>query len=197
MTVSPATKKLPYQENPRIAVSVLISGSIRLTEAVPSHLHVLFTMKLTLKQQLRPRPLSSVLGLLDLKTGVTVVVLFAVRAPCPVPSNFHPNTPPQVLNKVAGVYGLMAMLTGAGGNAAQLTLYIYSVLALAALAWGIRTINDVCPTSLFCRIVAHFFLFTGESEAHALLCSRLLRRSYPQHHLDSIFCRSLVVIYPS
>ena len=36
-------------------------------------------MKLTLKRQLRPRPFSSVLGFLDLKTGVTVVVLFAVR----------------------------------------------------------------------------------------------------------------------
>jgi hypothetical protein len=36
-------------------------------------------MKLTLKQELRPRPFASVLGLLDLKTGVTVVVLFAVR----------------------------------------------------------------------------------------------------------------------
>ena len=49
------------------------------------------------------------------------------------------------------------MLTGAGGNAAQLTLYIYSVLALAALAWGLRTINDVrYPTSLFYPPPVHF-----------------------------------------
>ena len=112
-------------------------------------------MKLTLKQQLRPRPLSSVLGLLDLKTGVTVVVLFAVCY-----ALLHPN--PflmllQVLNKVAGVYGLMAMLTGAGGNAAQLTLYLYSVLALGGLAWGIRTINDVCHNiSLSHCVLANF-----------------------------------------
>jgi hypothetical protein len=124
-------------------------------------------MKLTLKQQLRPRPLSSVLGLLDLKTGVTVVVLFAVRAPCPIPSNFHPNAPPQVLNKVAGVYGLMAMLTGAGGNAAQLTLYIYSVIALAALAWGIRTINDVCPRSFSAALLLTSF-FSQENPKHML-----------------------------
>ncbi|KAI0306113.1 Inositolphosphorylceramide synthase subunit Kei1-domain-containing protein [Multifurca ochricompacta] len=84
-------------------------------------------MKLTLKQQLRPRPFASMLGFLDLKTGVTLVVLFAV------------------LNKVAGVYGLIAMLTGAGGNAAQLTLYIYSVFALVALTWGIRAVNDENP----------------------------------------------------
>lgn len=94
-------------------------------------------MKLTLKQELRPRPFTSVLGFLDLKTGVTVVVLFAV------------------LNKVAGVYGLIAMLTGAGGNAAQLTLYIYSVLALVAFAWGIRTINDENPKHML--YFAHAF----------------------------------------
>jgi hypothetical protein len=48
-----------------------------------------------------------------------------------------------VLNKVAGIYGLIALLTGAGGNAAQLTLYIYSALALIGLAWGIRAVNQV------------------------------------------------------
>ncbi|KAI9444485.1 Inositolphosphorylceramide synthase subunit Kei1-domain-containing protein [Lactarius indigo] len=98
---------------------------------------LILIMKLTLKQELRPRPFNSVLGFLDLKTGVTVVVLFAV------------------LNKVAGVYGLIAMLTGAGGNAAQLTLYIYSVLALAGLAWGLRTINDENPKHML--YFAHVF----------------------------------------
>ncbi|KAI9453019.1 hypothetical protein BJY52DRAFT_1400378 [Lactarius psammicola] len=90
-------------------------------------------MKLTLKQELRPRPFGSVLGLLDLKTGVTVVVLFA--------------SPESMV--------LIAMLTGAGGNAAQLTLYIYSVLALAALAWGLRTINDENPKHML--YFAHVF----------------------------------------
>ena len=46
------------------------------------HLHVLL-MKLTLKQQLRPRPFASMLGFLDLKTGATLVVLFAVRLTTP------------------------------------------------------------------------------------------------------------------
>jgi hypothetical protein len=81
---------IPETANCRMAS---ISDILRLTEAVPSHpllsLHVpLLTMKLTLKRQLRPRPFSSVLGFLDLKTGVTVVVLFAVRT-----ALLHPNSP--------------------------------------------------------------------------------------------------------
>jgi len=75
------------------------------------------------------------------------------RNPCcsfcranPQPKLFLPpptNPSYQVLNKVAGIYGLIALLTGAGGNAAQLTLYIYSALALIALSWGIRAVHDV------------------------------------------------------
>jgi hypothetical protein len=99
-------------------------------------------MKLTLKHQLRPRPFTSMLGFLDLKTGVILVVLFAVRTHNPDYTR-PANTFLQVLNKVAGIYGLIALLTGAGGNAAQLTLYIYSALALIGLAWGIRAVNQV------------------------------------------------------
>ena len=49
----------------------------------------------------------------------------------------------QLLNKVAGVYGLVAVLTGAGGSAAQLSMYIYSVLGLIALAWGLKAVGQV------------------------------------------------------
>ena len=69
-------------------------------------------MKLTLRQQWRPRPLISFLGVLDIKIGVIIALLFAL------------------LNKVAGVYGLLAMLTGAGASAAQVSLYVYSTAAL-------------------------------------------------------------------
>ncbi|CAL1715245.1 unnamed protein product [Somion occarium] len=75
----------------------------------------------------RLRPLSSFLGFLDIKLGVTIALLFAL------------------LNKVAGVYGLIAVLTGAGGSAAQLSLYIYSVIGLIALAWGLRAITHEDP----------------------------------------------------
>ncbi|KAF9480509.1 DUF1753-domain-containing protein [Pholiota conissans] len=77
-----------------------------------------------LRPEWRLWPLSSFFGLLDLKTGVTIALLFAL------------------LNKVAGVYGLIAVLTGAGGSFAQLSLYIYSVLALVALAWGLRVVQE-------------------------------------------------------
>ncbi|KAI0316019.1 Inositolphosphorylceramide synthase subunit Kei1-domain-containing protein [Amylostereum chailletii] len=84
-------------------------------------------MKLMLRPEFRLRPLASFLGFLDLKTGVSIALLFAL------------------LNKVAGVYGLLAMLTGAGGSFAQLSLYIYSVASLLALSWGLRAVNDEDP----------------------------------------------------
>ncbi|KAF5335950.1 hypothetical protein D9611_006326 [Ephemerocybe angulata] len=94
-------------------------------------------MKLMLKPGLRLWPLSSFLGLIDIKTGVTVALLFAV------------------LNKVAGVYGLIAVLTGAGGSFAQLSLYIYSVIALLALVWGLRAVkNEDSKQTLY---FAHLF----------------------------------------
>lgn len=55
--------------------------------------------------------------------------------------------PLQLFNKVAGVYGLIAVLTGAGGSAAQLSLYIYSTIALVALAWGLNAVNRVSLSS--------------------------------------------------
>ena len=41
------------------------------------------------------------------------------------------------------MYGLIAVLTGAGGSFAQLSMYIYSVVALVALGWGLRAVKDV------------------------------------------------------
>ncbi|KAK2463638.1 hypothetical protein APHAL10511_004389 [Amanita phalloides] len=93
-------------------------------------------MRLMLRPQWRLWPFASFLGLLDIKTGVTVALLFAL------------------VNKVAGVYGLIAVVTGAGGSFAQLSLYIYSVLALIVLTWGLRTVNQEDPrkTSNFAHI---------------------------------------------
>jgi len=60
----------------------LLPQSLSLSTPFFLHLHVHF-MKLTLRRALRPRPFSSMLGFLDLKTGVTLVVLFAVRTLSP------------------------------------------------------------------------------------------------------------------
>jgi hypothetical protein len=48
----------------------------------------------------------------------------------------------QLLNKVAGIYGLIAVLTGAGGSFAQLSLYIYSAVTLIALGWGLNAVKE-------------------------------------------------------
>ncbi|KZP05486.1 DUF1753-domain-containing protein [Athelia psychrophila] len=81
-------------------------------------------MRLMLKPEWRIWPLSSFLGRLDLKTGVTVSLMFAL------------------LNKVAGVYGLIAVVMGAGGSFAQLSLYLYSVITLGGLIWGLRIARE-------------------------------------------------------
>ncbi|KAM5534642.1 hypothetical protein V8D89_011654 [Ganoderma adspersum] len=94
-------------------------------------------MKLTLRPEWRLRPLSSFLGFLDIKTGVTIALLFAL------------------LNKVAGVYGLVALLTGAGGSLAQLSLYIYSVIGLVVLVWGLKAILHEDPKQTL--YFAHLF----------------------------------------
>jgi hypothetical protein len=73
------------------------------------------------------RPLSSFLGFADLKTGALLALFFAL------------------LNKVAGVYGLVAALTGAIADAGQLSLYVYSAGALALLLLALRAVTDVRP----------------------------------------------------
>lgn len=57
-----------------------------------------------------------------------------------------------MLNKVAGVYGLIAVLTGAGGSFAQLSLYIYSVAALVALVWGLKAVKHVSRAVSLVRV---------------------------------------------
>lgn len=93
-----------------------------------------------------------------------------------------------MLNKVAGVYGLIALLTGAGGNAAQLTLYIYSVLALAALTWGIRTVNDVrystCLSSPISVVSRRLSLPTQENPKHMLYFAHIF---FADHILNTIW----------
>jgi len=78
---------------------------------------------------------------MDIKTGATVVLLFAL------------------FNKVAGVYGLIAIFTG--GTLAQLTMYIYSILALLLFVWGLRAVAAENSKDVF------YF-------AHAFICDHLL-----------------------
>ena len=51
------------------------------------------------------------------------------------------------MNKVAGIYGLIAIFHG--GSAAQVTMYIYSVAALAAFTWGMKAVTAVRVLALY------------------------------------------------
>ncbi|KAF8308327.1 DUF1753-domain-containing protein [Clavulina sp. PMI_390] len=95
-------------------------------------------MRLRLRPEWRPRPLASVLGFMDLKTGkrVTLVTMFAL------------------FNKVAGVYGLIAIFNG--GSLAQVSMYAYSVAALAVFAWGLKVSTDEDPKRTL--YFAHLFV---------------------------------------
>lgn len=93
-------------------------------------------MRVTLRREWRPRALESFLGFLDIKTGVSIVVLFAL------------------FNKVAGFYGLIAIFSG--GSLAQISLYVYSVIALGVFSWGLKAIAQEDPKRTF--YFAHAFL---------------------------------------
>lgn len=67
--------------------------------------------------------LTSFIGVMDIKIGVTIVTLFAL------------------LNKVAGVYGVLAVFTG--GTFAQVSMYLYSIATIAALIWGMKAVGEV------------------------------------------------------
>ena len=68
-------------------------------------------------------PWRSFVGLFDLKQGCEVISLFAL------------------FNKIAGIYGILAVFSG--GTAAQVSLYLYIIASIGALLWGIRGISDV------------------------------------------------------
>ncbi|KAF9078251.1 Inositolphosphorylceramide synthase subunit Kei1-domain-containing protein, partial [Rhodocollybia butyracea] len=87
--------------------------------------------------RIRIWPFSSFLGVLDIKTGVTIALLFAV------------------FNKVAGIYGLIALATGADGSFSQFSLYLYSLGALFALFYGLRAVGEEDPKNTL--YFAHFF----------------------------------------
>lgn len=92
--------------------------------------------RFTLRHEWRPRALRSFLGFVDIKTGVVMVLLFAL------------------INKVAGVYGLVSLFFG--GSLAQISMYLYSTLAIIALAWGLKAVTDEDAKRTF--YFAHIFV---------------------------------------
>jgi hypothetical protein len=84
-----------------------------------------------------------------------------------------------LFNKVAGVYGLIAIFTG--GTLAQVSMYIYSVLALLLFVWGLRAV-DAVGLGMFLAIPAGRLTSGCFQEnpkdvfyfAHAFICDHLL-----------------------
>lgn len=74
------------------------------------------------------RQLDSFFGV-DLKLGASVISLLGL------------------LNKIAGVYGILALFTG--GSIAQVSLYIYSIATLVLFLWGLRGIAQVSTRTVF------------------------------------------------
>ncbi|PGH05113.1 hypothetical protein AJ80_08412 [Polytolypa hystricis UAMH7299] len=84
-----------------------------------------------------PRP-QSFLYLMSLQTGASLVTLSLL------------------LNKVSGLYGLLALLTGVHLSPLQLSMYIYSIIALALTAFLAPHIRIESP--LQCLALAWFYL---------------------------------------
>ena len=70
----------------------------------------------------------------------------------------------QIINKVSGVYGLLAIITGASIDAFQLSMYIYSTLALFATCFLYRHIRLQSPFETV--LLAH--LYALDSVVNAL-----------------------------
>lgn len=66
--------------------------------------------------------LTSFLFILDLKVGCTIITLFAL------------------FNKIAGIYGIIAIFQG--GTFSQVSLYLYSILTIFVFLWAIQGISD-------------------------------------------------------
>lgn len=96
---------------------------------------------------------------------------------------------------MAGVYGLIAVLTGAGGSFAQLSLYVYSAIALVALGWGLRAVKEVWLR--FSLSPSTYGFHPGRCEAYTLLCAFVLRRPSFLHDLDSLLQCRLVGLHSS
>ncbi|BGP33293.1 hypothetical protein JCM10296v2_005087 [Rhodotorula toruloides] len=91
--------------------------------------------------RLRASPVLNSFCGMDLKLGATLITLFGV------------------LNKVAGAYGMLAVLLSGGAALSQpleqLTMYAYSIASLAAFIWGMQKISEENGTKTL--LYAHMY----------------------------------------
>lgn len=82
------------------------------------------------------RYVTSFFGFMDIKVGAQILTLFSL------------------FNKIAGVYGILAIFHG--GSLAQLSLYIYSIATIPVFIWGLKGISEEQPAQVF--RYAHIYL---------------------------------------
>jgi hypothetical protein len=118
------------------------------------------------------KPVSSFIGV-DLKLGATLICLLGV------------------LNKVAGVYGILAVFTG--GTFAQVSLYVYSVATLLIFLWGLKSIAEVCLSQMPISTVLN--AATGTPQSRLELCSCVYAGSFRLDDLYGSVWRDLVGLH--
>ncbi|WFD29004.1 hypothetical protein MSPP1_000008 [Malassezia sp. CBS 17886] len=79
-------------------------------------------MYLRLPKYSLQRYITSFAGFMDIKVGCQIVTLFSL------------------LNKIAGIFGIIAIFQG--GTIAQLSLYIYSIASIPVFIWGLKAISE-------------------------------------------------------
>lgn len=92
---------------------------------------------------------TSFLGFMDIKVGCQIISLFSL------------------FNKIAGVYGIMAMFQG--GSFSQLSLYIYSIATIPIFIWGLKVMSDEKHQAAL--KYAHLYFFWTISFLRAGWCS--------------------------
>jgi len=75
------------------------------------------------------RLVSSFLGFFDIKLGVTIICLISL------------------LNKAVGFYGILAVFHGA--NLAQISMYMYNILTIALVIYGLQATGEENPRRTF------------------------------------------------
>ncbi|WOO85578.1 Inositol phoshorylceramide synthase regulatory subunit kei1 [Vanrija pseudolonga] len=94
-------------------------------------------MRLSVRRFQPDAVVATFLGLLDIKLGCEIIILFAL------------------INKVAGVYGLIMLVLGVG-TLSQFLFYAYSVITLIVFAWALRAIKS--ETAYRVLLAAHIYL---------------------------------------
>lgn len=107
-----------------------------------------------------------------------------------------------LLNKVAGAYGMLAVVLSGGAALSQplgqITMYIYSIVSLVGFIWGLQKISEVGSGRFgffLCFLPPHHLgrlCYTGERRQDPPLCPPLCDRPPRRNRLHHLFRRRLV-----